>query len=398
MTCTKKDIKHWIHYKMTVDDPYKPIGSLQTYVLETTLQIWPELQEIANSLYVVYASTAPQFSFVLQSKERLLDEIQTAILSGKTQIIFWNAIEPIVENIVLKCHDLIESLPTEITKLAKFFMITQCLNADESYTQFCQEYGIQRELIQIAAHYSEMNSKMYIGPLQVPLYNIGNRKKKFICFNRTPRVHRIELTDQLLGKDLIKDSYYSFAGDADMWNNPRSRLEKWPNILANLDLMPLNVNLNNDRPNPLDFSQEDLQFHLDCYFSVITETMFQYSTDLHENWNMYPGKFLTEKIYRAIVFKHPFIIVGCPRLLAEVKRSGYKTFHPFINESYDNIVDDQSRMLAIVDEIARLCSFNNSEWIEWQQSIKDIVEHNYCVMLSRTDHRINTNVLDIMKE
>ena len=383
---------------MTVfDDPFNPSDDVRSFVLKNILESWPELQEVADRLYVIYASTAPQFSFVSQSTERLLYEIKTAISNGKDRIIFWNSIEPIVENIVLKCHDLIDHLPDEIAKSTKFFMTTECLNAEESYKNLCQEHNIQRKLIQIAFHYAEMNSRTYLGPLQVPLYTVNNKKKKFICFNRTPRIHRIELTNQLLGKNLIKDAYYSFSGDDDMWTNPISRLSRWPNILDNLDIMPLNVNLSTDRPNPLDFSVEDLKFHLDSYFSVITETMFQYSTDLHENWNMYPGMFLTEKTYRAIAFKHPFIIVGCPRLLAEIKRNGYKTFHPFINETYDEILDDQSRLSAIVDEITRLCSFDNEEWISWQNSIKDIVEHNYRIMVARNDHRINTNVLELMR-
>jgi hypothetical protein len=74
--------------------------------------------------------------------------------------------------------------------------------------------------------------------------------------------------------------------------------------------------------------------------------------------------------------------------LEYLKSLGYKTFHPYINESYDEIVDDKLRMDAITTEILRLNNFSDSEWLIFQKNVKDIIEHNYKVLSSKTDFRI----------
>ena len=66
-----------------------------------------------------------------------------------------------------------------------------------------------------------------------------------------------------------------------------------------------------------------------------------------------------------------------PNSLEKLRELGYKTFHPYIDETYDTIENDQERMVAIVDEVERLNKLTDSEWLEWQNGIKDIVEHNH---------------------
>ena len=61
---------------------------------------------------------------------------------------------------------------------------------------------------------------------------------------------------------------------------------------------------------------------------------------------------------------------------------GYKTFHPYIDETYDTLVDDEQRITAIVNEIERLCKLSDSAWIEWQHNVESIVLHNYNTLLN----------------
>jgi hypothetical protein len=66
---------------------------------------------------------------------------------------------------------------------------------------------------------------------------------------------------------------------------------------------------------------------------------------------------------------------------------GYKTFHPFIDESYDSEPDFEKRFKMCVEEIKRLEKFTTEEWLEWQKNIKPIVEHNYKYLQNLTEHR-----------
>ena len=83
--------------------------------------------------------------------------------------------------------------------------------------------------------------------------------------------------------------------------------------------------------------------------------------------------------------KHPFILVGAWKSLWHLKKQGYKTFSPFIDESYDEIEDDFERLFAITREVVRLSKFTDAHRILWQHSIKSIVEHNYQTLISKKD-------------
>jgi len=55
---------------------------------------------------------------------------------------------------------------------------------------------------------------------------------------------------------------------------------------------------------------------------------------------------------------------------------GFKTFSPWINESYDEIKDLIPRIDAITKEIDRLASMSQQEWNDTLAKINDISQHN----------------------
>jgi hypothetical protein len=80
--------------------------------------------------------------------------------------------------------------------------------------------------------------------------------------------------------------------------------------------------------------------------SVVLETVFDQR--IH----------LTEKILRPIACGHPFILAAGSGSLSLLKKYGFKTFSPYIDETYDSIIDDQSRLSAVV---AAMTKFKNLE-------------------------------------
>jgi len=86
-----------------------------------------------------------------------------------------------------------------------------------------------------------------------------------------------------------------------------------------------------------------------------------------------PGEpYLAEKIYRCFKYKKPFIFIGRAGTLKYLRKLGYKTFSPVINEEYDTIENSNKRLKYIFTEINRLVSDN----IDIQE-LKNICEHNY---------------------
>ena len=77
---------------------------------------------------------------------------------------------------------------------------------------------------------------------------------------------------------------------------------------------------------------------------------------------------------------HPFVLATAPNSLQYLKQLGYNTFHPYIDESYDEIVDDGDRMIAIVNEVKRLCEMSKEEYKVWRLAVSKICEKNRNVM------------------
>ena len=55
---------------------------------------------------------------------------------------------------------------------------------------------------------------------------------------------------------------------------------------------------------------------------------------------------------------------------------GYKTFSPFINETYDEL-STWERFDAIITEVKRISNMSFEEKLSWYKGMKDILEHNY---------------------
>ena len=133
---------------------------------------------------------------------------------------------------------------------------------------------------------------------------------------------------------------------------------------------------------------DDDQYYQNSYFSLVTETFFFKTIEKNSKVVDENSVFFSEKIFKPIICKHPFIMMNRPYSLEYLRKIGYKTFAPFIDETYDTIEDDEDRLLAVVNEVERLSKMTDDEWIAWQENVRDIVEHNYKVITSKTilDH------------
>ena len=85
-------------------------------------------------------------------------------------------------------------------------------------------------------------------------------------------------------------------------------------------------------------------------------------SDDNDEEHDYSGEcmFITEKTYRALCF-HPTIIAGNKGILKYLKKIGFATFPNFFDESYDDIENDHDRMLAVVNEVDRICKLSIDE-------------------------------------
>lgn len=361
----------------------------------------PEIEGFPG-LYYIFASTTSEISFYKRPVEDIVDELRCAIDNGYTRIIFDNMSEAMITEIVKKVELVIRLVKAPSS--VKFYFTTSALNAKMSYLMDCKIKNKTPlfEPIVISVFESVMKSsyRYYLQNSGSEIkYEIKNKEKKFVCFNKVPRFHRIMTVAKLLEKDLFQQGYCSFDGDNDLIDcierflpeNIATQFESFKNKL------PLQLNITTNRSNPIDIVEKDIDYHKNSYFSIVTETTFyKNKIKYFTNCNTLNSIFLTEKTFRPIVLKHPFLIVTRPGSLRFLRKLGYKTFHPYIDESYDTINNDDKRLQKIIDEVDRLCKFSNEEWIEWQHNVLPILEHNYNLLMSKDKFLMTPNIIKLL--
>jgi len=217
--------------------------------------------------------------------------------------------------------------------------------------------------------YLDFRSKWDIADLK----SKKKRKKYFLCYNRTPRGHRLYLLSLLHGSGLIPKGFISCQKFDNSWlngyfinlglgRNLRSRMLKL--IKEFNEGTPYIVDVDEWNTNHFDTSPP--WPYEESFFSVTTNTLFEEE-----------AVFLDEKVWKPILNYHPFIFVGCSGSLEELKRQGFKTFHPFIDESYDNEKHPYKRMMMISKEIERLCNYTLEEMQGWYDQLLPRLIHNH---------------------
>ena len=115
----------------------------------------------------------------------------------------------------------------------------------------------------------------------------------------------------------------------------------------------------------------DWKHYQETFLSVVSETI-------------YDGRlnFFSEKICKPLINLHPFILMSTPYSLKFLKKFGFKTFHPFINEQYDKEENDLKRMQMIFDELDKFRNKSDKELKDWWEEILPVLEHNQKIFIN----------------
>jgi len=125
-------------------------------------------------------------------------------------------------------------------------------------------------------------------------------------------------------------------------------------------------------------------------FHVVIETSIE-SPDFLHMFSETTTVFVTEKTWRSIYCKKPFIAVASNDFLKQLRNLGFKTFAPLIDESYDTIRDSSERMNAVVKEIKRLNTLPVPELVKVTQSCQSVCDYNRNVLeqLSKQPNKLS---------
>lgn len=362
----------------------------------TIFKSFPELKSVKDRIYFMYAGPVMTLgSIVYRSAECVVNEINYAVNNKKDIIIFYNISEPLTFDSLKKIHTCAALLPT----IPKLYYITGSINGSDVYASLSRKHSWSQCLDVLSVSEFEqitVNEFMKTAPCE---YSPKVKSKTFLCFNRVERPHRINLIGKLIKENLLNKGFCSMYSHeySNRWVNDvrDNRIcliepEVADIIVKNKNIFPLELTGDKiNRNNPIYILDQDKKLFDESYYSLVTETLY-YKHDTHTN--MCYSIFFSEKIFKPIIMKHPFILVSTPHALKWLKRLGYKTFSPFINEDYDDEINDAVRLEMIVTEVKRLSEFTDEEWLDWQQKVASIVEFNYNVLMNKTDFRITKNL------
>ena len=147
--------------------------------------------------------------------------------------------------------------------------------------------------------------------------------------------------------------------------------------------------INNAYSHPSITPHSNLNFYLSIYknigIDIVTESVFSYKNPI-----------ISEKTIRPLLFKKIFIVVGAPHTLSFLKKKGFKTLTPYINEHYDTIYDPTERFTFITTEILRIASLPINDISKMYNELDDILTHNFH-LLKKLEHIELDNFISKLK-
>jgi hypothetical protein len=208
----------------------------------------------------------------------------------------------------------------------------------------------------------------------------------FDCINMRPRQQRILNLLHLFNAGLLKYGNVTMGKNEEWHMTPSIEFLKKYKLPIDVMLKVAVAGAFKKIPEP-SYATHDTVEHYYNFVERILYDMYKNSwvsivaeTSYFEHEH---ATFISEKTFKPLGAMQPFIIVGTKGTLKYLRKLGYKTFHPYIDESYDEL-SDTDRFIAIADAVKKIQAIEDKA--QWFESMRDILEHNYNLFAS-TDTR-----------
>ena len=387
------------HYGLKENkDKWKVIESVEEVIRKGIDFVYPLLSKEPPH------TAPPDIEFVLKD---FSDEMIDAINSGQCNLVINDAREgyPWLAEDVNEFHLLLMQYNIDITKVI-------VLTASWSYVYHTMPFRM--------VYFPYFECLTRVESIDTDILRLPDAKK-FLFLSRNTQASRFEFLFQMHSNNLLKEFNYSYQSKVEGFeNNGKSNIYishdfdyyknfevvnhlypfKWGSdhvefakktpffydTLVTIGQQPSSSLLELEQSSRSSSTVEEnpLQHREENYIYVVGETVFDdgggYSGFLP---NMKGGghRDVSEKTWKPIGLKMPFILLNQPYALKRLRDIGYRTFHTIWDESYDDICDVEERMKAIVDLIISLN--NRKDFIEMINSCDEIVEHNFKMLKLR---------------
>lgn len=202
---------------------------------------------------------------------------------------------------------------------------------------------------------------------------------------RLERPHRILVTSKLWEQGLLDKIEWSFYMLKDRYEHVRNFLPEYSDekFTRMVNECTKTLDYNDQMVDSKSFHIYGYPFDVNLYkntlFSIVAESDFFAVKDIHAE----PIPKITEKTYRTIVNKHPFICSWYPGMIEKLHSKGYRTFEKYlVHKNYDQ--DLNVRIDQIVENVKyfKECADANIE------QIKEDTEYNYQMLITHAKKEI----------
>lgn len=177
--------------------------------------------------------------------------------------------------------------------------------------------------------------------------------KVFLSYNRKPASHRTKLVCMLNNNDIF-DRGHVTMGCLDPTNAVT--------IAENTNIESADIDGDVGVPNDIR-TLGNHQIWQDSFINVVTETVTH-------------GNFLSEKIWKPIIGKRPFMLVGPPGGLQQLRDWGFKTFNGFWDENYQ-LGKEDAQVDAIVKFLVEMADYESVTLKLLYHEMASILDHNH---------------------
>jgi hypothetical protein len=225
-------------------------------------------------------------------------------------------------------------------------------------------------------------------------YHVWNRNKIFLAYYGRPIWHRLGIAGHLVSQ-YPTESYVNLRGDhnnedsrklfevTELFTNAPEQIKNFSNIANSLPLMlEKQDGYTPGQQDTSGFTDQLLEFYPDILIDVVAESYTSGNTFCP-----------TEKTFRPMLMKKPFIIMGPKNHLIYLRQMGFRTFHDFWDEDYDGY-NPVTRFQHIIELVNKLATKSKNELNDMYYKMQSTLDYNYNLLINREYSKKITPVKD----
>jgi hypothetical protein len=332
-------------------------------ILDTFCEVHDLLQEYADGEFWDFSTheLVPNAVYLISKKEisKNRDRIRTIVENNLATVIFSNPAEgseTLIGQLRL-CNMTDLALTGQLLLLGGGAMDTRWQYHE--YASFMPKILDYEENIEAASRSDEIYSKT-------------SKPYKFLFFNGRMRPHRKYLIESFRLTGLLDQSLWTCLDSKGVVSRHVKLMYEGKDLMHTAqDIKYLDPYYEVDRYSPQINTVKNNSFvkyelfqdtwgeiyikaepYIDSYFSLVTETVFDY-----------PYSFRTEKIWKPIAMGHPWIAVANCGYYRDMHNQGYRTLGHLLDESFDLIDHSQDRIERIAQVVEDLCRQDLSSFL-----------------------------------